>query len=171
MKKTITILLTLILTISLSACGAKMSEKGENAIECVQTLVDYLKVPDSLKLRKIIVADFADEEYLSGLSHRYCFIEYTAENSYGAATRSTSIFVDGYYLNDLDELQDTDKRTKKTIDYVFGNLSSDEKIIFEYESGALKLNIALKDKTINENDYEIVSCKTIGQKLKIDYVD
>lgn len=120
------------------------------AIQCTETLKNYMKSPDSFKLQDdclIILTDKFD---------KYLFIDYTSANSYGANLRGLAIFKNYSYLGDSDSEKDDFKDKEKYADFVLAKLYLAGWRLYgdEYEG------IISSEK---------VKAERIGRKLKIDY--
>ena len=179
--------LGIIVVLLLAACGTKtieFTERGSFAVRRVEDLSERMKVPDSFKLRKdVIVIDRNNNDE----TERYTYIEYSSENSYGAAIKNIAMYYNIQYLGsfddyDLDKLdEEITKNAMIIADYAtFGGtgrvsekeateaqLSNDENRIIKR---AINTYYQWNRNEIEEN-YELVPCADIGQQLGIEYIE
>lgn len=121
------------------------------AVGCTERLKNRMKSPDSFKLQDDIVI-IVDEKL-----KKYTFIDYTAENSYGASMRNIAIFSDYTYLGtydnyDKDDFEDSDQY----LDFLWARV-----VLSKWKKEG--------DKSKEINSSEIIESERIGKELKIQY--
>jgi len=101
MKRFFAFILVLVLVLGMVGCGGskKLTKDEERALSIVQDLVDSLKDPDSFKLRDDVLVIYNPEK--SDPFSMYVYIDYSANNSYGASIRSIAVYHYYEYLGDL----------------------------------------------------------------------
>lgn len=166
--KSLMLLLVLFFTLQSVGCSVQLTEREEYAAECVKKLEDNMKVPDSLKLRSILVIEYKHVD--ASDKEKYAVIEYTAENSYGAALRSSAVFYKGFYLNDLESILDIGVNDIKwSVESPRTDSERNEYIYYGRKARAAAAYRAWSNGKLDENDYEEISVETIGKATKIDY--
>lgn len=156
-----------------------LSERGNEAVECVKRMKALVDKPASFRLSDDIFV-FETED----TGRRVCAVHYSAQDSSGVSAESTGIFVDGQYLSSLEELQEEVERIdnegystyEERIDQLEKIIPMEE-ILVGY-SGVKMLNEAWK--AASESDfltfegeagsgegYEVVSAKSVGKVLNI----
>lgn len=150
--------ITIIAIVLLIICGSiflyfrvnELSDSEIYAIECTEKLKNKMKSPDSFKLQEdaLIIID-------KNLN-RYLFIDYTAENSYGASIRSVAIFSGYTYLGDYDDTDREFSNYSEHLDFLWA------RVVFSH----WKLSGNNNEQITSS---EIIEAKKIGNKLKIQY--
>lgn len=148
------------LVIFLCACGKKVefSEKGEIAVSKVKTLQSYMKAADTFILRDDVLVMEVDE----GI---FVFISYSAENNFGVPLQDMAVFYNSEYYGSYYDMKENQQILRT--DY-----ETDE----EYEEAMEKRKMELlclinftQWKLGEIDDFEVVSCEDISEKLGIKY--
>lgn len=175
--------------LSFASCGKKQSLEEQYAIKNTQQLHDMMKDPDSFKLRNdVMVVRYEDK---NGVRTYYTFINASANNSYGAAMQSVSVFKDATYFADLDDYDEWQDELKKAGDMWRNSLNDAytdkqreeyEKKYYEvYDRTEELLNASIwyqfgagydgsESSDGTKLTTTIVSKKTVGKQAKVDYV-
>lgn len=95
-RKTAVFVIVLLLSVLLVGCGKKhvLTEDESYAAKDVRKLQSMMVSPDSFVLRDNIFVVKEDEK------PKYCFISYSARNSYGVMLQGVAMFEDHEYLGD-----------------------------------------------------------------------
>lgn len=148
------------IAIFLCACGknVEFSEKGEIAVSKVKTLQSYMKAPDTFILRDDVLVMEVDEG-------KFVFISYSAENNFGVPLQDMSVFYNDEYYGSYYDMKENQQILRT--DYV-----TDEKYEEAMERRMMELRCLINFsqwKIGKIDDFEVVSCKEIAEKLGIKY--
>lgn len=121
------------------------------AVGCTERLKNRMKSPDSFKLQDNVVI-IVDKN-----SNKYTFIDYTAENSYGASIRNVAIFSGYTYLGNYDDKdEDNFDDSSQYLDFLWARV-----VLTQWKLEG--------DNSKEVTSSEIIEAKRIGKKLKIQY--
>ena len=160
MKKRISCIILLVFCIILSACGKeiKFSEKGEMAVDNIKKLQSYMKAPDTFILRDDVLVLDENEKI-------FVFISYSAENSFGVPLQDMAVFYGGEYYGSYYDMEKNQQISREAYE-------TEEAYEEALEKRKLELLCVIKFNqwVLGEiEDYEVIPCKNIAEKLGIKY--